>query len=203
MHARTLTASLVLCFCAGAMAPVVYSSQTAQSTRAPAAAQESRDGWFGIALSCEACDAPAPDSSTRVGPLIVRSVARNVRFGPQPGDTIVAVNRTITDPRRMRVVLRQTPRDGEIVLSLRGAKGPYVVSQTKRYVLSARDRRDTLPVQYQAEFNKVKVEVLSTVAPVVRRERSGDLVITVDKHVVRLSPMEKVAYRLTTENGQR
>ena len=155
------------------------------------------NGWLGIGLSCEGCDVPASDTAIHRAVLVVRDVAPKGRFQPAPGDTIIAVNRTITDPRRMRQVLRETPKDGEVTLALSGAKGRYVIEMRKEAVRRVSIGRDTLPLKYRASFNKTSIEVLTNGTPLLRRDSQGELIITIDKHVVRLKA-EDIRYRVTT-----
>jgi hypothetical protein len=175
-----VSACLVMFF--GARVALTYARSDKQS--APRAAQTA-SGWLGMALSCTGCD-----GGTDTGPLVVRAVTPG---GPAErflavGDTIVSVNRTITDPRRMREALLATPHDSLISFEMRGSGGNYSVALRKRPDRMTRVGRDSLPLKYQGAFRGIGVEVLTGAAPIINRDSSGAMVIRIGEHVVRLNP---------------
>lgn len=142
-------------------------------------------GWLGFALSCDGCDGAAGS-----GPLVVRAVSPD---GPaarllQPGDTITAVNRTITDPLRMRDLLSATPVDSTLEFTMHGARGRYTVRLRKQRARYRPVAGDSLPVKYEGRLAGVGVEVLTPGAPIISRDSSGAMLIRVGEHVVRLTP---------------
>ena len=155
---------------------------------APSAARQATSGWLGLALSCTGCDGAGDRQS--LGPLIVRAVAPG---GPaervlQAGDTIVTVNRTLTDPRRMREALLNTPIDSQLVFELRGARGRYTVHLRKQADRLRKVGAESIPLKYEGSIAGVGVEVLTPGAPVVSRDSTGALVIRIGEHAVRLRP---------------
>jgi hypothetical protein len=145
-------------------------------------------GWLGLALSCTGCD--GANDRQAPGLLIVRAVAPG---GPaervlQAGDTIVTVNRTITDPRRMREVLLGTPVDSQLVFELRGARGRYTVHLRKQADRLRQVGAESLPLKYEGAVAGVGVEVLTPGAPVVSRDSTGALIIRIGEHAVRIRP---------------
>ena len=146
-------------------------------------------GWLGLALSCTGCEG-AGEGAT--GPLIVRAVAPG---GPadrilSAGDTIVMVNRTITDARRMREALLSTPVDSALIFELRGARGNYTVQLRKRADRLRQVGTRALPLKYEGAYGGVGVEVLTPSAPVVSRDSTGALLIRIGEHAVRLRPAD-------------
>lgn len=180
---RLMLSMLALPVVAGGIG--AWSAGVGQSDRVSPSAPGQAIGWLGLALSCASCDGAAG-----AGPLVVRAVSPD---GPaarllQPGDTITAVNRTITDPVRMRDLLSTTPVDSEIEFTMHGARGRYTVrlrKQPARYRLVA---GDSLPVKYEGRVAGIGVEVLTPGAPIISRDSSGAMVIRVGEHVVRLTP---------------
>lgn len=142
-------------------------------------------GWLGLALSCSGCDGVGS-----AGPLVVRAVSPG---GPaermlQPGDTITAVNRTVTDPVRMREALSTAPVDSELEFETRGARGRFTVRLRKQRARYRSVAGDSLPVKYEGAFAGIGVEVLTGGAPIINRDSSGAMVIRMGDHVVRLTP---------------
>lgn len=158
-----------------------------QATQAPTRPAQTTGGWLGLALSCTGCDG-ASDRLGTLGPLIVRAVAPG---GPaervlRVGDTIVTVNRTITDARRMREALLNTPVDSGLVFEMRGSRGNYTVHLRKQAGRLRQIGAEALPLKYEGAIAGVAVEVLTPGAPVVSRDSTGALVIRIGEHAVRL-----------------
>jgi hypothetical protein len=161
----------------------------AQGTQPSPRQAPTTSGWLGLALSCGGCEGTGQGTT---GPLIVRAVAPG---GPaerilSPGDTIVTVNRTITEARRMRQALLNTPRDSALVFEMRGARGRYTVHLRKQADRLRQVGARALPLKYEGTIGDVGVEVLTSAAPVVSRDSSGALLIRIGEHAVRLRPAD-------------
>lgn len=166
---------------------VVGAAQGQGTQASPPRPAQATSGWLGLALSCSGCGG-ASDRPGALGPLIVRAVAPG---GPaervmRAGDTIVTVNRTITDARRMREALLNTPVDSELVFEMRGARGRYTVHLRKQADRLRKVGTESLPLKYEGTIAGVGVEVLTAGAPVVSRDSTGALVIRIGEHAVRL-----------------
>lgn len=160
--------------------PVVLGSAQGRGTPQP------HGGWLGLALSCGGCEQGQGGDA----PLIVRGVAPG---GPaervlRAGDTIVTVNRTITDARRMREALLNTPVDSALVFEVRGTRGRYTVNLRKQAGRLRQVGATALPLKYEGAIGDVGVEVLTASAPVVSRDSTGALLIRIGEHAVRLRP---------------
>ncbi|MBC7894159.1 MAG: hypothetical protein H7066_02040 [Cytophagaceae bacterium] len=170
-----------------ALLTVAIPAQGQGTPASPTRPAQATSGRLGLALSCSGCDG-ASDRSGALGPLIVRALAPG---GPaerlmRVGDTIVTVNRTITDPRRMREALLNTPVDAELVFEMHGARGRYTVHLRKQADRLRKVGTESLPLKYEGAIAGVGVEVLSPAAPVVSRDSTGALVIRIGEHAVRL-----------------
>jgi hypothetical protein len=160
----------------------------AQSPQRPDS--QATTGWLGLALSCNGCDGATAGGPRAAGPLVVRSIWPG---GPaervlRVGDTIVTVNRVITDARLMREALLKTPTDSMLAFEIRGPRGHYTVHLRKQPDRLRRVGSDSLPLKYETSLAGVGVEVLTPGAPVVSRDSSGALIIRLGEHAVRLRP---------------
>jgi S1-C subfamily serine protease len=177
-------AGVAACLVVLALGGGVFAQGTQPSTQPPVTS-----GWLGLALSCAGCEGPGQGAT---GPLIVRAVAPG---GPaerllRPGDTIVTVNRTITDARRMREALLNTPRDSALVFEMSGSRGRYTVHLRKQADRLRQVGARALPLKYEGTVGGVGVEVLTPGAPVVSRDSTGALLIRIGEHAVRVRPAD-------------
>jgi hypothetical protein len=121
---------------------------------------------------------------------VVREVAPG---GPaerllRAGDTIVTVNGTIREARRMREALLDAPPGSELRFVMHGARGRYTVHLRKQPDRLRQVGGVTLPLKYEGTLGDVDVEVLTPAVPVVSRDATGALLIRVGEHAVRLRP---------------
>jgi hypothetical protein len=159
-----------------------------------AAQAPSSSGWFGLSFACEGCIGTARDAGSR--PAIITGI---VPGGPAErahlavGDTVLTLGGRPLPAHEAQSALAAA-RPGTVVEMLIGTRRGRFNYRVKKDADSLRKVGGAaLPLRYQGEFAGVGVDVLTQGSPVITRDSTGAMLISVGGHVVRLRPSQTVA----------
>ena len=161
----------------------------------------SSSGWFGLSFACEGCVGTARDAGSR--PAIITGI---VPGGPAErahlavGDTVLTLGGRALPAHEAQSALAGA-RPGttvEMVIGTRRGRFTYRVKKDPDALRKVGGA--SLPLRYQGEFAGVGVDVLTQGSPVITRDSSGAMLISIGGHVVRLRPP---ATAVATTGGDR
>ena len=154
-----------------------------------AAQAPASSGWFGLSFACEGCVGTARDAGSR--PAIITGI---VPGGPAQrahlsvGDTVLTLGGRPLPAHEAQSALAAA-RPGTTVEMLIGTRRGRFNYKVKKDADSLRKVGGTsLPLRYQGEFAGVGVDVLTQGSPVITRDSTGAMLISVGGHIVRLRP---------------
>ena len=154
-----------------------------------AAQARSSSGWFGLSFACDGCLGDGRDANDR--PAII---TRIVPGGPAErahlavGDTVLTLGGRPLPAHEAQSALAAAQPGATVEMLIGTRRGRFTYRVRKQADALEKVGAAALPIRYQGEFANVAVDVLTRDTPVITRDSSGAMLISVGGHVVRLRP---------------